>query len=1010
MKRSTKAERWFDEGMQRLEAGDLQGAFAAFEQAEVLYHDLIKDNQFQYLSNLAAAFGNEGIALRALKYPKEALAHFEKATELLRAMINEGQPQHHPELAFTLIHEGTALYALDRHEEALARFEESAGIYHTLIEAERAQYHLLGLAHALTAWGNALLALNRRKEALTRHEKAAEIFRDLSGKDPRYRLDLASHLGSEGTTFYALKRPREALACFEEAAELLQSLINEAQPLHRLVLAAIRMNGGVALSDLNRPGEALARFEEAAKIFRDTIGEGQPQYRLGLALALVNNGIALYTLNRPGEALARFEEAAELLQVLINEGQPQHRPDLVVTLINTATACADMVDGLETAISHLDRALAVWEGAEAMPAVALDTAPRLATLIHRTRMVAGFAARVERLAQQVARALGGVTPENLEQFYPLAEQAFTVLLNAALDQKVWDLALTVIGTARAQRLAKLAQADLLRRAAREDDPAALREYREAIRRFAELEILLNTGAGPGREGTASGRGSDEDAGQQYQMLYNEYTALRGKLDKLEQTLREQGLLPDLGVGLFDGVGLRQKLPPQAALLLLVQVQEPPANLVVVLTRDGGHAVLMEGGSAWTARLDDITRALKGRGRALRDGPGADARALGASGSASAAPQEPVDAQAEALTETLAEQFWQPIQGVLGDGAKTVWLLPTGDLHGLPWQASAPPDWRCRLAPAPWFVRQALDRAPDPTPLRPTAAAPLGALTYAAPHSDKELLHMPLEERGMRAIWEDAARSLAGLDQKFEPRPAFIALAGHGDSDAAIPGAARIWVGREGAEPRHVGFGELWSASLPHLLSLYLSSCVVGRTLEVNGEPLGLISAGLLRGARYLVGWSVPVDDLGAALFALLYHSIWRDCADPEEALIRARNAFLTGDWPAAAVERARPLLAGHLRDLLVEWIETDDCQTERKELLRKTLSGLHEDADESPGTLESWQKQLDAWWCERDLEAAQAAAEPLAARILDRRARFTFRYIGHFALGFGSTGHPPADG
>lgn len=208
----------------------------------------------------------------------------------------------------------------------------------------------------------------------------------------------------------------------------------------------------------------------------------------------------------------------------------------------------------------------------------------------------------------------------------------------------------------------------------------------------------------------------------------------------------------------------------------------------------------------------------------------------------------------------------------------------------------------------------------------------------------------------------------------------------------------------------MGFGELWNAPLPGLRSLYLSSCVVGRTREVNGEPLGLISAGLLRGARYLVGWSVPVDDLGAALFSLLYHWLWRECADPEEALIRARSAFLTGDWPDAAVERARRLLADHLRDLLAEWIETDDCQTERKELLRKTLSGLHEDADESPGTLESWQKQLDAWWCERDLEAAQAAAEPLAARILNRRARFTFCYIGHFALGFGSTGHPPADG
>ncbi len=269
--------------------------------------------------------------------------------------------------------------------------------------------------------------------------------------------------------------------------------------------------------------------------------------------------------------------------------------------------------------------------------------------------------------------------------------------------------------------------------------------------------------------------------------------------------------------------------------------------------------------------------------------------------------------------------------------------------------------------------------------------------------------MALEERGMRAIWEDAARALAGLDQESEPPLAFIALGGHGNSDAAIPGAARIWVGREGAEPRHVGFGELWNAPLPGLQSLYFSSCVVGRTREVNGEPLGLISAGLLRGARYLVGWSVPVDDLGAALFALLYHSIWRDCADPEEALIRARSAFLTGNWPPSAVEVARPLLAAHLRDLLADWINIPSRQVARKERLRKVLCDLYKDSGEPPAALESWKAQLNAWRLRQNLSAAPAAAEALAARILDRRAAFPFRYIGHFALGFGATGHPPAD-
>ncbi|HRD50884.1 MAG: tetratricopeptide repeat protein [Candidatus Competibacter sp.] len=521
----------------------------------------------------------------------------------------------------------------------------------------------------------------------------------------------------EGVQHYQAGDPQKALDAWERAESLYRDLISDNQPQYRPNLADTRMNQGVALRALNRPKDARARYEEAAAIYQDLIAAGQPQYRPDLAHTWMSQGNALSALNRPEDARARYEEAAAIYQDLIAAGQPQYRPNLVKTLVNAATVYADRTDGLETAIVYLDLALEVWEGDEAIPAVAINDAPRLAALIHQTRSTVGLAARVERLVRQIASALSGVTPENLGQFYPLAEQAFARLFGAALDENAWDLALTVIGTARAQRLAKLAQADLLHRAAREDDPAELDKYRKALRRIAELEILLNVGTGPGGGGTTSGRGGGEDAGKQYQTLYSEYTAKRRELDGLEPTLRQQGLLPDLGAGLFDGAGLRNKLPPRAALLVLVESGEPLANLVVVLTRAGGHTVLMEGGSAWTVRLEGITETLKGRGRMLRDGPGLDTRTASAEANASGTPQASADAQAKALTETLAEQFWRPVQSVLGDEIETVWLLPTGDLHGLPWQASAPPDWRCRLAPAPWFVRQALDRTPAAAPPR-----------------------------------------------------------------------------------------------------------------------------------------------------------------------------------------------------------------------------------------------------------------------------------------------------
>ena len=978
-----------------------------------IFRALIGEGQLEGRPDLAGARTNEGIALCDLNRPSEALPCFEEVTKIYRDLLGENQPQYRPDLARTRMHEGNALCDLNRPSEALARYEEAAGIYRTLIVADKPQYRP-DLARTRMNEGNALSCLNRPGKALARYRYAAQIFRILIGENqPHCRPYLALTLMNSCNALVHLNRPGKALAHCEEAAGIYQALIGEGEPQYRPDLARTRMNAGVAITALNRHKEALAHYEEAAGIYRALIGRGRLQYRLDLARTLNNQSVAFYHLNRFWEAITHHLDAAQIYGEMIGEGQAQHLPDLAGTLINATAVCKDMADGIEPVIvPHLDLILGLYEGAEAVPAITLNYAPHLAILIYQTWSVTDFTARVERLTRQLAHALSGVAPQNLGQFHPLAERAFTILLIAALDKKEWDLALTVIGTACAQRLVKLAQVDLLHRAARENDPAQLREYREILRRIAELEILLNTGAGPGGEGTTSGRSSGGEAGQQYQTLYNEYTTLHGELGKLEQTLRQQNLLPDLGAGLFDGAGLRQKLPPKAALLVLVEVGEPLPNLAVVLTRAGGQVLAMEGGSDWTRRLEEITGTLKdkgkNKGRALRDGPGGDTWTASAEANARGTPPESADTQTEALTETLAEQFWQPIQNAVGDAVNTIWLLPTGDLHGLPWQASAPPAWRCLLAPAPWFVRQALDRMPDPTPLCPTAAAPLGTLVYAAPHSDKELLHMPLEERGMRAIWEDAVRTLAGLDQQSEPHPAHLALAGHGDSDVAISGAARIWVGREGGEPRYVGFGELWNAPYRSLLSLYFSSCVVGRTREVNGEPLGLISAGLLRGARYLVGWSVPVDDLGAALFSLLYHWLWRDCADPEQALTRARAAFLTGDWPAAAVEWVRPLLAGHLRDLLAEWINIPSRQVARKERLWEVLRDLY--SGESPAALESWKAQLNAWRSQQALAAVQAAAEALAARILDRRVRFPFRYIGYFALGFGATGHLPANG
>jgi hypothetical protein len=55
-------------------------------------------------------------------------------------------------------------------------------------------------------------------------------------------------------------------------------------------------------------------------------------------------------------------------------------------------------------------------------------------------------------------------------------------------------------------------------------------------------------------------------------------------------------------------------------------------------------------------------------------------------------------------------------------------------------------------------------------------------------------------------------------------------------------------------------------------------------------------------APYAAGAVAPIDDLGAALMALLFHYFWRAGSAPRAAFDQARQVLLTGEWPQGALD------------------------------------------------------------------------------------------------------------
>lgn len=1024
----------FNQGKYFSMEGRFKEALDYHQESSKWYQELVDNRELDYRANLLEVIASIGSCFIRLNFFKEANDCCKKIIDFC-----ENIEIHNNEYLANAFNTASYLMVLTGYPDKGLDFSNKAvNIFQKLIDNNKKAGYEPRLAHAFAHKGGALFELEILNEALNFSEKSLEIYERISNHKNSYKEEQAHVLNNLGVICNNLNLQDKALNYCEKSVSIYREFVKNNKNRYLLPLATALVNLSTVRKLEYGPERAFGDLQEAIEIYQELIKDGRTELNIDLARALYNKGAVYKRLEHYGDAYLAYQQAANLCRKLIDNGQAHYQPMLSITLVGLLEVQLE-IKYVQNIINDLvDEIISTWKVNEDNLAI-LKYIPWLAQIICRIKQPDQFMNFVKELAKRLNITLSKVYPQNLNYFYPLAEKTFTELLLAAIDRKLWDLALTLVGTARAQRLAKLAQTDLLNRAARMDDPAELAEYRRIYTRFAELEILLNTKLDAADSEFGTGRLLDADGDRRHAVLHAEYADLRHRLDELEQKLQGLGLLPKVENTLFDGAAILARLPPDEAIALLfseprvgVDGHEKSALGILLLTREHGQILALGGFMDLTERLERITVTLKTCERGLREGP------LGAADSPSpvqeSAASIAVDEQAEALVQALVKTVWKPIDSTLSEMTAadktgrwhkllqrwkpttkkstdrritTVWLIPTGLAHGLPWQASAPPGLRCRIVPAPWFLQQALERT-EPLSLAaaPTAENPLGVLAYDAPNAverkhktpSKELLHVALEQRFIEAVWGEAAHPLSSLADSSPPC-AFAALAGHGDSDANIPGAARVWVGRAAnGERRHVDFSELWRTPLD-LQSVYLSSCVVGMTHEVNGEPLGLFSAGMLRGARYLIGWPVRVDDLGVALFSLLYHWAWRECRDPARALESARQAFLSGDWPEGALTIARQHLEAHIQGILKRYMDAPTWPATEKNSLRHSLNHL---INAAISAIEH--DPIKLFWgavTNRDEKEMTNQTKHVADRLLDCRDRLSCRYISWFALGCG---------
>ena len=243
--------------------------------------------------------------------------------------------------------------------------------------------------------------------------------------------------------------------------------------------------------------------------------------------------------------------------------------------------------------------------------------------------------------------------------------------------------------------------------------------------------------------------------------------------------------------------------------------------------------------------------------------------------------------ASSLDEKVTNFIWQPLLYKLIN-VKVLHVITHGKLHLLPYELGQPRGIKIYNYPGLVFYQQLHHYQKSSRQyVKPCADALLGIQVDAAENQEYPIPLVKAEKQMIEVVWKDAVVPNANIELVD-----FLHLAGHGFQDLDNPADAQLLISSD----NYLNLQVILSSNFrPRVV--FLSACVVGRISEdIDGSPLGLVSAFLLRGAEYVIASLVPVPDFYMPLLALLFHQAWQRGCNPDIALVEAKRRLKSGVW------------------------------------------------------------------------------------------------------------------
>lgn len=815
--------------------------------------------------------------------------------------------------------------------------------------------------------------------------------RELVSTDPAYRSDLARCLDHRAEILERSHRHADALTAAEESTALRrQALLQRSAPrlsLLRSMVTLARLAG-----HLGNSARAIELCEEAGQLMSDSdIPEGFPADLRAQIVTCHGRNLMALGCHEQGEN--RLLEGIRLFRHLAHQGRgaaiwrdaqaevwldlgkllwpqeparakrcfaravawkrgiqrknphPFHRSSFAEALVLLGHAELGS-NAVIPALARFDLAIAIFAELDIVPGDFPELATRIsAGVVEAARQIIQSTeqqwGRFRHLARALSAAIDLADDEILEELQEQQRAFQRLWLEHFIDRSDGAGIVEFLSFAHGRRLALLAQAELKCRAAQEnlsEDERRFLDIQRSLRRIdlemaeilsARVPSLIGTEPASFLPGVIAGAshaiaGAGRILEQERDRLFHSYVALR---DKLISEGRHR--TPSSGIIEID------QIIPQACASTAVAVWCIPQAfdidhhpLLVILSHSPAPALILP--------MPELNEAHGAFSKLLR------IWRFGRSGmrGGNPAPSDPISFEQSAELETVLwrqmKTLWERLAGKLAPhDIANLHMVTHAEAHNLPWLGACPESIKLRQFPSLDFYLRRRNALPPPTP---SPEHPL-ILLVEEPDDDplNTLYHVPLEVEAIRQVWPGAVIEATHATAVDCSEASAIWIIGHGFSRNGFPLLGK-GAGRQRLTDTTIFRNPDFRAGL-----VYASTCYMGNTIDTSGEPIGLSGLAALQDQIPLSAGAVsPIDDLDAALLAILFHAMWRETGDAPSAFHLARIRLSTRAWGDAekdvfsvASARVRP----GIRDLALSHAEI--CQNQIRKLYPALTARSH---------------------------------------------------------------------